>query len=48
VLEKPARWFTTRLFGLSLTSRLWTSLRPKPETDDSTEDIDNALGVTRE
>jgi len=48
VLAKPARWFTARLFGLSLTSRLWTSLRPKPEQDDSTDDIDKQLGVTRE
>jgi len=37
-----------RLFGLSLTSRWWTALRPKPEADDSTDAIDDALKLARE
>jgi hypothetical protein len=48
-MDKPARWFTVRLFGLSLESRLWSSLGPKPDVDDdSTEEIDKRLGVVRE
>lgn len=45
--SKTARWFTTRLFGLPTDARLWQALRPDPETDDSIDDLDKALGVAR-
>lgn len=38
----------TRLFGLSFESRLWTRLRSNAKADDSTDEIDKALGVARE
>jgi hypothetical protein len=37
-----------RLFGLTIESRLWTKMRPNPAADDSTDEIDTALGVARE
>lgn len=37
-----------RLGGLSPRARLWLALRHDPESDDSAESIDAALGVTRE
>lgn len=45
------RWFTTRLFGLSLESRLWQTLLGKAKADEeevSVEDADRAFGVVRE
>lgn len=30
------RWFTTRLFGLSLESRFWTAMRNKLDKPDTT------------
>lgn len=48
---KTWRWFTVRLFGLSLDSRLWQKLLSKSKAEEeeaSIEDVDRALGVTRE
>jgi len=48
---KTWRWFTIRLFGLSLESRLWQTLLAKTKADSeeaSIEDTDRALGVARE
>lgn len=49
---KTWRWFTTRLFGLTLDSRLWQALLVKPKTDaevvDDMDEVDRAMGVERE
>jgi hypothetical protein len=48
---KTWRWFTVRLFGLSLESRLWQTLlgnRKAAEDEASIDEADRVLGVTRE
>lgn len=43
-----ARWFVTRLFGLSINSRLWSSMKQTITASDTIEDLDKELGVIRE
>ncbi len=49
--RKTWRWFTARLFGLSLESRTWRRLlgEQREQTEEaSTDEVDAAFGVERE